>query len=221
MRREFHRQLEFLRADLGNMCKLSGVAARRATTALLEVDAESAGQVLTEVERLRLLNNAVERRAVIILARQAPVAGDLRATVTAIQIAADADRMGGLAAHVAKLCLRRHPRPVVPDELHAPFARMGEIAVDLADRCRAAVLAADCAQAHRVRDDDRAMDALHWRLFTTVMSPQWPYGPSVAIDIVLLGRFYGRFADHAAEIARRVIFQTTGSYASDLIAPQR
>jgi phosphate transport system protein len=39
--------------------------------------------------------------------------------------------------------------------------------------------------------------------------------------MVLLGRFYGRFADHAAEIARRVIFQTTGSYASDLIAPRR
>jgi phosphate transport system protein len=221
MRREFHRQLEFLRADLGDMCELSGVAARRATTALLEVDAESAGQVLTEVERLRLLNNAVERRAVSILARQAPVAGDLRATVTAIQIAADADRMGGLAAHTAQLCLRRHPQPVVPDELRDSFARMGEIAIALAERCRAAVLAADCAQAHRVRDDDRAMDALHWSLFTTVMSPQWPYGPSVAIDIVLLGRFYGRFADHAAEIARRVIFQTTGSYASDLIAPQR
>jgi phosphate transport system protein len=221
MRREFHRQLAVLRADLGDMCELSGVAARRATTALLEVDAESAEQVLTEVERLRLLNNAVERRAVSILARQAPVAGDLRATVTAIQIAADADRMGGLAAHTAQLCLRRHPQPVVPDELRDSFAQMGEIAVAVAERCRAAVLAADCAQAHRVGEDDRAMDALHRRLFTTVMSPQWPHGPSVAIDMVLLGRFYGRFADHAAEIARRVIFQTTGSYASDLIAPQR
>ncbi|MDT5217214.1 MAG: phosphate transport system protein, partial [Mycobacterium sp.] len=105
MRREFHRQLAVLRADLGDMCELSGVAARRATTALLEVDAESAEQVLTDVERLRRLNNAVERRAVSILARQAPVAGDLRATVTAIQIAADADRMGGLAAHTAQLCL--------------------------------------------------------------------------------------------------------------------
>ena len=133
MRREFYRQLEFLREDLGNMCELSGVAAQRATTALLEVDAESAGQVLTEVERLRLLNNAVERRAISILARQAPVAGDLRATVTAIQITADADRMGGLAAHAAKLCLRRHPRPVVPDELRDSFARMGEIAARLAD----------------------------------------------------------------------------------------
>ena len=219
MRTAFHRQLEVLRADLGSMCELAGVAARRATVALLEVDAEAAGLVLGDVERLRLLDISIERRALSILARQAPVAGDLRATVTAIQIAADADRMGGLAAHVARLCLRRHPEPVVPDELRECFRQMGDIAVGLAERSRAAALAGDCAQARRVRDDDRAMEDLHRYLYSVVMAPEWSHGAAVAIDIVLLGRFYGRFADHAGEIARRVIFQTTGSYVADLAAP--
>ncbi|MDT5327725.1 MAG: phosphate transport system protein [Mycobacterium sp.] len=214
MRRDFHRQLELLRADVGTMCELTGRAAGRATTALLDVDAEAAGQVLVEADHLKLLNTAVERRAVSILARQAPVAGDLRATVTAIQIAADAERMGALAAHVARVCLRRDPEPVVPGELRECFRQMGEIAVVLAERSRAAALAGDCAQAHRVRDDDQAMEDLHRYLFRVVSSPRWSHGPGVAIDIVLLGRFYGRFADHAGEIARRVIFQTTGSYES-------
>ena len=126
MRRDFHRQLELLRADVGTMCELTGRAAGRATTALLDVDAEAAGQVLVEADHRKLLNTAVERRAVSILARQAPVAGDLRATVTAIQIAADAERMGALTAHVARVCLRRDPEPVVPGELRECFRQMGK-----------------------------------------------------------------------------------------------
>lgn len=218
MRRDFQHQLGVLRADLGTMCDVTGLAIRRATTGLLEVDAEAAGQAIAEAENLRVLNAVVERRALGILARQAPVAGDLRATVTAIQIAADADRMGGLAAHVARLSLRRHPDPVVPGELRDYFRRMGDIAVALADLSRVAALAGDVNHAHRVRDDDRAMEDLHRQLFRAVMGPRWSHGAGVAIDVVLLGRFYGRFADHAGEIARRVIFQTTGSYARDLTA---
>jgi phosphate transport system protein len=77
-----------------------------------------------------------------------------------------------------------------------------------------AVLEGDYAQAHSVHHVDGAMEQLHRNLFSRVASPQWPHGPAVAIDIVLLGRFYGRFADQAGEIARRVTFQTTGTYES-------
>jgi phosphate transport system protein len=94
------------------------------------------------------------------------------------------------------------------------FPADGEIAVVLAERSRAAALAGDCAQAHRVRDGDATMEDLHRQLFRVVSSPRWSHGSVVAIDIVLLGRFYGRFAAHAGGIARRVIFQTTGSYES-------
>jgi phosphate transport system protein len=214
MRKDFHHQLEVLRADLATMCGLAGVVARRATVALLDVDADAAGQALAEAEQLNVMRADVERRAVSILALEAPVAGDLRATVTAIQIASAADRMGGLAAHVARLCLRRHPEAVVPEELRGCFAQMGEIAVDLAERSRGAVLEGDYAQAHSSQHDDGAMEELHRNLFRLVASPRWSHEPAVAIDIVLLGRFYGRFADQAGEIARRVTFQATGTYAT-------
>jgi phosphate transport system protein len=214
MRKDFHHQLDVLRADLGTMCGLAGVAVRRATTALLDVDAEAAGQAVEEAERLNVMRLDVERLAVSILALEAPVAGDLRATVTAIQIASAADRMGGLAAHVARLCMLRHPEPVVPEDLRGCFAQMGEIAVDLAERTRVAALEGDRAQVQSVHHDDGAMEELHRHLFSVVASPRWPHGPAVAIDVVLLGRFYGRFADQADDIARRVTFQTTGTYGS-------
>lgn len=195
------------------MCGLTGHAARHATCAVLEVDAEAAGQALAEVERLSALHDTVERNALTILARQAPVAGDLRTVVAAIRIAADANRMGELAAHVAETSMRRHPEAVVPDELSGTFGEMGRLAIDLAEWCEAAVLTGDRVQARRVCEGDDAMEELHRTVFRTVTSPQWPHDQSLAVDAVLLGRFYGRFADHAAEIAHRVSFQTTGSYA--------
>lgn len=209
MRTDFRQQLESLQADLGVMCALAGDAVGRATRGLLEVDAEAAGEVANDIERLRFLHNTVERRTLGILAKQAPVAGDLRRVVTAIRVAADADRMGGLAAHVAKVSLRRHPVSAIPRELHDRFDEMGSTAVGLAYSCRD-ILTGDCSQTHRVRAEDGVMEAMHRELFAEVMSPGWAHGAVVASDVVLLGRFYGRFADHADEIARRMVFQASG-----------
>jgi phosphate uptake regulator len=51
------------------------------------------------------------------------------------------------------------------------------------------------------------MDELHRHLFTMLMDREWKHGVPAAVDVMLLGRFYERFADHTVEIARRVIFQ--------------
>jgi phosphate transport system protein len=210
MRMDFHRQLELLRADTSAMCGLAGDAVGRATRALLDVDVEVARRVVLDVEELRKMHNGVERRTLGLLARQAPVAGDLRTVVAGIHVAADADRMGGLAAHVAKVCIRYHPESPIPAELRGRFEEMGRLAVESAERCRVALLDVDCAQAQLIRRDDEAMETLHRGLFEAVMSPRWSHGAGMASDVVLLGRFYGRFADHAEGIARRLIFQANG-----------
>lgn len=214
MRTEFHRQLDLLSADLGRMCQQAGTAMRAATHSLLEVDLESAEYVLSELEKISALNSDVEQRIFALLALQAPVAGDLRAVVSSLQIAADADRMGGLAAHVARITRRRHPAAVLPEETRKYFGEMGGVAVAMADAAQEVLTTGDPVQAKRVRDDDDAMDDLHRSLFTLVLGPDWGHGVAAAVDIVLLGRFYERFADHAAEIGRRVVFVATGSTSS-------
>ena len=47
------------------------------------------------------------------------------------------------------------------------------------------------------------------------MNKEWKHGVAAAVDVTLLGRFYERFADHAAEIGRRVVFQVTGQTIVD------
>lgn len=214
MRTTFNRQLEGLRAELGRMCELAGDAARRSSCAVLDADVDAAHDALAVVASMHSLGSEAERRAVSILALQAPVASDLRTVFAGIRIAAGAERMGGLAAHVAETALRRFPDVVVPTDLQETFETMGRLAVDVSGHCRAAVLSKDDARASRVGAVGAAMEDLHRSVFSAVQSPEWEHGTAVAIDVTLLGRYYGRFADQAREIAGRVMFETAGHDAA-------
>lgn len=125
--------------------------------------------------------------------------------VSALKNVADAERMGALALHVAKIVRRRHPVTAVPDEVRDDFAEMGRIAVRIGNDAKHVVLEHDSATAAQVALDDETMDDLHRHLFSVVMNSDWPHGAATAVDVTLLSRYYERFADHAVEIAGRVI----------------
>ncbi|MGE0218644.1 phosphate signaling complex protein PhoU [Mycolicibacterium sp.] len=224
MRNEFHETLDSLAVDLADMCGRTSVMMHAASGALLTANLDQADRLQLDLKRLTGLGNTVHDRAYSLLALQAPVAKDLRTVVCALHIAADADRMGALAAHVARAASRRYPDRVVPDDVEELFADMGATAVELADLAQVTVQTGDTMQARRVCDGDDRMDDLHRQLFTHLISPTWRHGVTAAADLVLVGRFYERFADHAVEIARRVYFQTTGtqlSLSADPMPPAR
>ena len=211
MRTAYHDQLDQLTEQLGDMCGLAGVAMERATQALLQADLVLAEQVISDHEQIVASSARAEEAAFVLLALQAPVAGDLRSIVTAIQIVADVDRMGALALHVAKIARRRHPQHALPEEVNGYFAEMGRVAVELGNSAQEVLLTRDPEKAARISEEDDAMDDLHKHLFTVLMDREWKHGVTAAVDVTLLSRFYERFADHAVEIARRVIFQATGN----------
>jgi phosphate transport system protein len=211
MRTAYHDQLDQLTEQLGDMCGLAGAAMERATQALLQADLVLAEQVIGDHEQIVAMSTRAEEAAFVLLALQAPVAGDLRSIVTAIQIVADVDRMGALALHVAKIARRRHPQHVLPEEVNGYFAEMGRVAVELGNSAQEVLVTRDPEKAARISEEDDAMDDLHRHLFTVLMDREWKYGVTAAVDVTLLSRFYERFADHAVEIARRVIFQATGT----------
>ena len=210
MRTAYHEQLDALTHQLAEMCRMAGIAMERATQALLQADLALAEQVIGDHENIIAASARAEETAFVLLALQAPVAGDLRAIVGSIQIVADVERMGALALHVAKIARRRHPRHALPEEVNGYFAEMGRIAVELGNSAREVLLSRDPDQARLIREEDDAMDDLHRHLFSVMMDREWKHGVAAAVDVTLLGRFYERFADHAVEISRRVIFQVTG-----------
>jgi phosphate transport system protein len=119
--------------------------------------------------------------------------------------------MRALAMHVAKTARRRHPEHAIPDGVSDCFAEMGRIAVNIGHSAKDVVWSGDPDKAATLADEDDAMDQLHRHLFAVVLDDQWPYAVATAVDVTLLGRYYERFADHAVEIGRRVIFQAAGA----------
>ncbi len=212
MRTAFHQQLELLTEQLGDMCAMAAEAIKQATEALLGADLTLAERVIAAQEGMAALSARIEGTAFALLVLQAPVATDLRAVVSAIRVAADAERMGALAVHVAEIARLRHPLRAVPEEVSEYFREMGKVAEALARGARDVLLAHDPSKAAQIRRDDDAMDELHRQLLAALMDRGWTHGIAAAVDATLLGRFYERFADHAVEIARRVIFQATGRW---------
>ncbi|GAA1804874.1 phosphate signaling complex protein PhoU [Planosporangium flavigriseum] len=213
MREEFRSDLTQVGRTLVAMAEAVQVAMRHATGALLKADRTEAEQVCDRDAEIDALYRIVEDKVYDVIARQAPVASDLRVVLTALHVAGDLERMGDLAEHVAKAALRRHPAPAIGPELTSVVERMGEVADLLAGKIASALTNLDAVMAAQLERDDDEMDELYRQLFKIVLKADWPHGVESAVDAALLGRFYERYADHAVNIGQHVIFLVTGENA--------
>jgi len=210
MREEFQAGLAEVSGLLVAMADEVRSAMRRATTALLNADAGVAEGVVTGDAAVDQLYKEVEEKVYGLLARQAPVASDLRLVITSLHIAADLERMGDLAEHVAKTALRRYPVRAVPDELASVIKDMADVADRIASKISQVLANPDAARAAELETDDDAMDELHKGLFVVLLGAAWRHGVESAVDGALLGRFYERYADHAVNAGHHMFFLVTG-----------
>lgn len=207
-RLEFASDLRMVRASLVTMTETASKAIGAATTALLDLDLEAVRMTASLEQELEDDRLAIERRTLHLLARQQPVAGDLRMLVSAIKISAECRRMGALAHHIGTAASRSYPAPAIPDELSEIFRRMGDVASRIADGARITLTTSDAVDAARLEVDDDAMDGLLRALFRALVD-NWSHGVEAAVNVALTGRYYERFADHAVAIAQSVIFIET------------
>ena len=185
----------------------------KATRAISEKNLSLAEEVITFDEKIDTVQHDLDARIIDIIARQQPVASDLRALVTALRMSADLERMGDLAHHVAKVVRLRHPEGAVPDQVLGLIEAMGVTAEKIAAKTGVVISTRDTVLAAQVEKDDDEMDLLHRQLIAALIAPTWEHGVETAIDLTLLGRYYERYADHAVSVARRVIFLVTGKFA--------
>ena len=213
IRSVFQDELDNVSQTLFDLSVMVSDSMARATKSVMTKDLKLAEEVITSDEKIDTVQHDLDARIIDIIARQQPVASDLRALVTALRMSADLERMGDLAHHVAKLVRLRHPASAVPAELLALVEVIGETAEKIATKTGVVISTRDVALAAQVEKDDDVMDELHRKLISALIEPSWPHGVETAIDLTLLGRYYERYADHAVSIARRVIFLVTGKFA--------
>jgi phosphate transport system protein len=213
IRSVFQDELDGVSQSLVDLTDMVAVSISRATESILNCDLKLAEEVIASDDTIDEFQHALDARIIDIIARQQPVASDLRALVTALRMSADLERMGDMSHHVAKITRLRHPDAAIPTELVASFKQMGEAAEKIARKTGSVIASRDTEVALQVEKDDDEMDKLHRLLIGTLVDPNWKHGVESAIDLTLLGRYYERFADHAVSVSRRVYYLVTGKFA--------
>lgn len=212
MRDVFSDQLDSIRDDLIEMCRLVRTAVAAGTEALLEGDAAKAEKVISDDARIDELRHKLEERSFEVLSLQNPVAGDLRMLVASLRMVSEFERMGDLAVHVAKIARLRVPEVAVPDGVVPTIERMAAVAEVMVAKVEHVIADNDLGAAEELEFIDQEMDKLRRNSFRELLGSDWKYGVEPAVDIALLGRYYERIADHAVSIARRVVFLVTGEH---------
>ena len=208
----FQEELDKVSQSLVDLTVMVSTSMTKATSAILSCDLKLAEEVIGNDVKIDDYQHENDSHIIDIIARQQPVASDLRALVAALRMGSDLERMGDLAHHVAKVARMRHPNAAVPPELVSIIKAMGVAAVAITEKTGVVIATRNTQMALEVERDDDVMDDLHRKLIAVLIEPTWKHGIETAIDLTLLGRYYERYADHAVSISRRVYFLVTGTY---------
>ncbi|KJL43132.1 MULTISPECIES: phosphate signaling complex protein PhoU [Microbacterium] len=224
MREVFHQSLEDVQGRLVEIAELVTIAIDKATRAFGTSDVALAEEVIEADAVIDEKAVELDELAIEILARQQPVARDLRIVVSALRMSASLERMGDIAEHIAQLTRMRFPERAIPKGLKSTFLKMGELDVEAARQLTELLRTQDGDLIDEIRNADDKLDELHVSVFEKVLSDSWQGDPSATVDATLASRYHERFGDHAVSVAKKVAYLSTGDWTSstdtiDVVAP--
>jgi phosphate transport system protein len=210
LRAIFEQELGAVGDDLLRMSRQVQTAVREASAALASADLQAAEQVIAADDAIDQIERELDDRCVNLLARQQPVATDLRIIVSGLRMSASIERMGDLARHVAQVTRLRYPEPAIPEPSRELFAQLADAANKVAADVVQLLETRDLELAAAIERDDDILDQLHQQTFNETLGPDWTGSTAQTVDVTLLARFYERFGDHAVSVARRISYLVTG-----------
>lgn len=215
MRQLFQQELADLKGGLVAIAQSVEGAMDRAVRAFNQSDVQLAEEVIAQDHLIDDAVRELDEQAIAILARQAPVAGDLRQVISTLRISASLERMGDLATHLAQLARYRFPEKVAPKGIRPTFKEMGALDLKMAGLVVALLQDPNPKAVEEIRDLDDSIDALHLSVFETVLSEEFGSGTATVVDATLASRYLERFADHGVSISKKVLYLLTGEWDPD------
>ena len=212
MREVFQQELVDVQDRLVEISRLVGISIAKSTRAFNESDVNLAEEAISEDDKIDELTIELDELAITILARQQPVARDLRIVVSALRISSSLERMGDLSTHIAQLARYRFPDKVVPQSLRGTFGEMGALLVTISTMLTELLTTQDVKLAEVIRNEDDKVDALHLSVFDAVLAETWKGEAADTVDSTLASRYHERFADHAVSIAKKIQYLGTGAW---------
>ena len=212
MREVFQTQLQEVQVRLVEMAEDTVRIIEKATKAFTESNVALADEAIAIADQTGNKALALDELVIRILAKQSPVARDLRILVSALRISASLERMGALSGHIAAIARYRFPGSAVPSALLPTFKEMGELDVKLAKKCVLLLQNTDVDFAREIQAEDARVDELHRHIFDVVLADDWKENAMFTVDVTLASRYHERFADHVVDISAKVSYLTTGEW---------
>ena len=212
MREVFQTELQDVQHRLVEISESVANIMEKATGAFLNSDVALADEAIALAESNETRALALDELVIRILARQSPVARDLRILVSALRMSASLERMGALAGHIAAIARYRYPGSAVPAVLRPTFEEMGRLDIELAKRVSVLLSNTDVDLARLIQAEDARVDELHRNVFDIVLGDDWKENAVYTVDVTLASRYFERFADHVVDISTKVSYLTTGAW---------
>lgn len=212
LRAGFHGELEQLRLQVEVMAFRVAQNLDRMEAAVREGDADEAAAAIAADDDIDSMHVSLTERCYDLLARESPVAGDLRFVVSVLRVLEELERIGDLALRVAKQTpdhgvLARHPN------ILARLSSMASLARDLERIALDAWSAQDLSIACSLVDRSREMDEHYAALVADLLALDGADSAHVAIVAVVMGRALGRIGDHTVIVGERLRYLLTADPA--------
>lgn len=206
--KELHEVQERLQEMAGDATRIMDLASK----SFIQSDVTMADQALASADLMASKALALDELVIRIMARQSPVARDLRILVSALRISASLERMAALAGHIAQIARFRFPGSAVPVNLRATFIEMGALDVELSRKVELLLKDPNVDFAKLIQAEDQRVDELHRSVFDTVLGDDWKENAMFTVDVTLASRYHERFADHVVDISSKLSYLSTGEW---------
>lgn len=220
-RQRYAVQIQELRDAVVSMASMVDKAIARAVDSLRHQDVNLARQIIAADRSINEHRWRTEGEALLIIATQAPMAGDLRMVAAAIHITTDLERMADHAAGIAKIVIQTASEPLLKPLVDLP--RMSDLArAMLADSITAYVEGDEpLARAIARRDDeiDDLYNQIYRELLTFMLAD--PTTINRATHLLWVAHNLERIGDRVTNICEQIVFTATGSVEELQVASTR
>lgn len=210
MREMYTQELTQLGNQLSRMAQQVSRAVNRASRALEDGDSALAEQTIDADERIDDLAYTIDEMCADLLARQAPVARDLRLIISGLRMSQTMERMGDLVRNVAIVARQYGSMENIPTGILDLLKTMGDRARKVGLDTAALMEDPNTEHANQMQSDDDIMDDLHVQLHRYLIDPEMHLSPAEIMNLTLVGRYYERFGDQATNVARNIVYLVEG-----------
>lgn len=212
VREKFDFELKSAQEELISLSNMAVNALNKSMEALISQDVDAALEVIEDDKEINQLEEYINDRVILLIAKQSPVATDLRRLIVTIKVASDMERVGDYAVNIAKETIRIGSQELLPQI--GQIQQMQKLAVAMLRQVIDAFVEEDVVKAKEMAELDDQVDELYGDVIRKLMRAggENPDRLSQITQLAFISRYMERSADHATNIAEQLFYLVRGQH---------